>query len=173
MKKDDHYLLGSLLKTTGVKGEIILKFDNELSEEILKLESILVEVDGKLVPFFIEKIKIKSTQTAVIQIEGLTSEEKSKEFIGSSFYIDKEKGKLLIDDYNEYIELKGYKIKDQNNKFIGILSQIIEIAQNPLISVDTETGEVLIPANEDFIIKIDDENQVIFMEIPKGLLDIN
>ena len=72
MKTEDHYLLGSLLKSTGVKGEIILKFNNDLSEEILKLESILVEVDGKLVPFFIDKIQIKSTQTVIVQIEGLT-----------------------------------------------------------------------------------------------------
>ena len=35
MKKDDHYLLGSLLKTTGTKGEVILKFNNGISDEIL------------------------------------------------------------------------------------------------------------------------------------------
>lgn len=173
MKKDDHYLLGSLLKTTGVKGEIILKFDNELSEEILKLESILVEVDGKLVPFFIEKIKIKSTQTAIVQIEGITSEEKSQEFIGNSFYVDKEKSKDLVDNYNEYIDFKGYKVKDQNKKFVGTILEIIEITENPLISVETENGEVLIPANDDLIIEVDDEMQVIYMEIPEGLLDIN
>jgi len=59
MKKDDHYLLGSLLKTSGIKGEILLKFINDCLEEIQELESIFIDVDNKLVPFFIEGIRIK------------------------------------------------------------------------------------------------------------------
>ena len=71
MKKDDHYLLGSLLKTSEIKGEILLKFINDCLEEIQELESIFIDVDNKLVPFFIEGSRIKSNSTEVVKLEGI------------------------------------------------------------------------------------------------------
>lgn len=172
MKKDDHYFTGSLLKTIGNKGEIILKFNNDLSEEIQKLESILVEVDGKLVPFFIETIKIKSSQTIIVQIEGLDSEYKSQEFIGCDFYLSKEQKEKAGANTEEFADVEGYSVKDQNDTLIGTVIEFLDIAKNPLLNVQTQNGEKLIPANDELILDIDDNLQVIYIEIPEGLLDI-
>ena len=173
MKKDDHYLTGSLLKTTGIKGEIILKFNNDFSDDILKLESILVEVDGKLVPFFIENIRIKSSQTVIVKIEDLNSEQKSQEFIGSDFYISKEQKEFTGIDTAEFIDVEGYQVKNQNDNLVGTVIEFIDVAKNPLLNVKTDQGEVLIPASEELILEIDDKIQVIFIEIPDGLLDLS
>ena len=172
MKKDDHYLIGSLLKTTGTKGEVILKFNNDLSEEIQKLESIFIDVDGKLVPFFIEKIKIKSNNTAVVKIEDINTELKSQEFIDSEFYISKEQEESLHLTSEDTIDIVGYAVKDQNNKLIGTVLEFIDISKNPLLNLKTECGELLIPANDELIIEVDDDLQIILMNIPEGLLDI-
>jgi 16S rRNA processing protein RimM len=173
MKKDDHYLTGSLLKTTGMKGEIILKFNNDLPDEILKLESILVEVDGKLVPFFIENSKIKSNQTLIVQIEGLDSDQKSQEFIGADFYISKKQKEATGVDVSEFIDVLGYQVKDQNDVLIGTVIEFVDIAKNPLLNVKTSQGEKLIPAGEDLILDLDDQLQIIYLEIPDGLLDLS
>jgi 16S rRNA processing protein RimM len=172
MKKDNHYLAGALLKSTGTKGEIILKFNSGLSDEILKLESILVEVDGKLVPFFIETIKIKSSATAVVQIEGINSEQSSKEFIDSDFYISKKQKREVDLVLEESIDVAGYILKDRNNKLIGTVVEFIDIARNPLLNVKVGKKEILIPANEDLIIEVDDDEQIILMNIPEGLFDL-
>jgi len=172
MKKDDHYLTGSLLKTTGTKGEIILKFNSGLSDEILKLESILIEVDGKLVPFFIENIKVKSNNTAVVKIEGINSEQSSKEFIDSDFYISKKQKKEVDLILDESIDVAGYVLKDQNEEVIGTVIEFIDIARNPLLNVKVGKKEILIPANDDLIIEVDDDQQIILINIPEGLFDI-
>ena len=172
MKKDDHYLLGSLLKTTGIKGEIILKFNNDLPEKIKKLESILVEVDQKLVPFFIEEIKPKSTLTAVVKIEGLDSEEKSSEFIDSDFYITKDQVKILKISTEEYIDVVGYLVKDHNNNDIGEVIEFIDIPENPLLNVKASNGEFLIPAKDELIIEVDDDLRIIQLQIPDGLFNL-
>ncbi|MCK5170701.1 MAG: hypothetical protein KAQ75_12550 [Bacteroidales bacterium] len=172
MKKDDHYLLGSLLKTTGNKGEIILKFNNDLSEEIQKLESIFIDVDGKLVPFFIENIKVKSSSTVVIKIEDIDSEITSSEFIGNDFYISKPQKKELGLVLVESTDVSGYIVKDQNNKMIGTVVEFIDISKNPLLNVKTKSGEVLIPASDELIIEVDDDQHIILVNIPEGLLDI-
>ena len=172
MKKDDHYLTGSLLKTTGNNGEIILKFNNDLSDEILKLESILIEVDGKLVPFFIETIKVKSSSTVIVKLEDIDVEEKSREFIDSDFYITKNQKVELKIDTSNYIDVAGYIVKDQNNKVVGTVVEFIDLAKNPLLSIKTETQEVLVPANDDLILEVDDDAGIILMNIADGLLEL-
>lgn len=173
MKKDDHYFTGSLLKTTGNKGEVILKFNSDLSDEILKLESILIEVDGKLVPFFIETIKVKSNTTVIVKFEDIDAEEKSTEFIDSEFYISKKQKTELKIDTSNYIDVTGYTVKDQNSKIVGSVIEFIDFAKNPLLNIKTETQEVLVPANEDLIIEVDDDARVILLNIPEGLIDLS
>ena len=112
MKKDDHYLLGSLLKTKGIKGEIIIKLNNDCSEEIQKLESIFIDVDNKLVPFFIEEIWSKSLSTAIVKLRGLDEEEKSAEFIDSKFDLIintlsfQEMSLSTVDMYSSFLSVK-------------------------------------------------------------------
>ncbi len=173
MKKDDHFLAGSLLKSSGIKGEVILKFNNDRPKEIQKLESIFIDIDNKLVPFFIEKIKSKSSSTAIVNFEGIDSEEKSMEFMGTDFYLTHEQVDVLKISTDEPIDVAGYKVKDQNNKLIGEVIEYIDIAKNPLLNVKTDSGEILIPAKDELIIEVDDDLQEILINIPEGLLDLD
>lgn len=173
MKKDDHYLLGSLLKTTGLKGEIILKFNNDYSEGIQKLESIFIDVDNKLVPFFIEEIKIKSSTTSIVKLEGLNNEEKASEFIGSEFYIPFSEVKSIHINSDENPDVLGYNIFNQDKKYIGKVVELIDIPENPLLNVKTDLGEFLIPAKDELIIEVDDELKEIQLHIAEGLFDLD
>jgi len=173
MKKVDHYLLGSLLKTSGVKGEIILKFNSDLPREIQKLESVLVEVDQKLVPFFIEEIKAKSGSTATCKFEGVNSEESASEFITSDVYITNAQLNTLDIYVEKEINVAGYIVKDQNDAIIGEVIEFIEIPKNPLLNVKISNKEVLIPAKDELIIEVDDDLRIIKLEIAEGLLDLD
>ncbi len=173
MKKDDHYLLGSLLKTSGIKGEIVLKFNDDCQEEIQKLESIFIDVDNKLVPFFIEEIRIKSIRTAVVKLEGLDNEIKSAEFIGLEFYISHDRANQLNIESEEFIEVIGYQVYNQDNELIGEVIELVDIPDNPLLSVKTEKGEVLLPAKDELILEIDDQINIIKLSVSEGLIDIN
>lgn len=173
MKKDDHYLLGSLLKTKGIKGEIILKLNNDYSEEILKMESIFIDVDNKLVPFFIEEIKLKTLSTVIVKLEGVDSEKSAEEFVGIDFYILNHQVEILKINKVESIDVTGYKIIDQNNQIIGTVVEFIDVPKNPLLNVKSEKGEVLIPATDELIIEVDDDLQEIILNIPEGLFNID
>ncbi|NOQ24751.1 MAG: 16S rRNA processing protein RimM [Bacteroidales bacterium] len=173
MKKDDHYLLGSLLKTKGIKGELILKLNNDYSEEIQKLESIFIDVDNKLVPFFIEEIKIKTLSTIIVKLEGVDEEQKAIEFIDLDFYIPLNQVENLKINKIETIDITGYKVIDQDKQLIGTVIEFIDIPKNPLLNVKSDKGEVLIPATDELIIEVDDDLQEIILNIPEGLLDID
>lgn len=53
LRKEDCYLAGTFTKTHGVKGELVAKTNGDLLEKN-KLESILIDIDGGLVPFLFQ-----------------------------------------------------------------------------------------------------------------------
>ena len=52
MRKEDCYFLGKITRRHGLAGNVILKLDTDQPELYNKLESIFVEINGLLVPFF-------------------------------------------------------------------------------------------------------------------------
>jgi len=173
MIKDNHFLAGSLLRTFGSKGEIILKFKNDLPEKIKKMESIFIEVDGKLVPFFIVAIQGKSMNTALVKLEGIDSEKKAHEFINADFYLSESQIKILDYSTEEYIDITGYTVKDQHNTLVGYVLEFIDIPENPLLKVKTSANELLLPANDELIIEVDDDERYILLHIVDGLSDMD
>jgi 16S rRNA processing protein RimM len=173
LKKDDHFLLGSLSKTTGVKGEIIARFNNDVPAKMNKLESVFIEIDGKLVPFFIESFRLKSSNTAIIKFEDVNTESKALEYIGSEFYLPREFEKYLQKDEDDFISVTGYTVKDQNLKVIGQVLEYMDLSGNPLLLVKTSESEILIPAHDDLIIEVDDDEQCIIIELADGIMDLD
>lgn len=173
MKKDDHHLAGSLLKTTGIKGEIVLKFNDDCPEEFQELESIFIDVDNKLVPFFIENIRFKSNNTAVVKFEDLDDEADSLEFIGSAFYLTPRQADLIEMESEDFIDVEGYQVFDQNGNFLGEVLEFIDIPENPLLNIKTDKREILIPAKDELIIDLDDEAREIRIFISEGLTELD
>ncbi|MFP4024075.1 MAG: ribosome maturation factor RimM [Thiohalospira sp.] len=172
-EKDEYFLAGSLLRTFGTKGEIILHFKKGLPKKINQLESILVDVDGKLVPFFIHNIQPKSSDTVLVKIEGLDNDTKNQEFVGADFYLSNIQKEVLNYSIDIDIDVIGYEVRDSKNRFVGNVIELIDIAENPLLRVKTEKKEILLPANDELVIEVDDDFGYIILTIPNGLLEID
>ena len=56
MTKDKCFYIGKIVKTHGLKGEVTLRIDNEQFDEIEELNYFLLDINDKLIPFFIENI---------------------------------------------------------------------------------------------------------------------
>jgi ribosomal 30S subunit maturation factor RimM len=86
----------------------------------------------------------------------------------------------------------GFGVFDQTSGFKGVITQIDELPQGPMLTVngseisvdctlepnsDTQeekpSQEVLIPLVENWISRIDESESCIFMELPEGLIHLN
>src|SRR6056297_1380694 len=79
--------LGKVLKSHGKNGEVIINSDLELPENFTKVESIFLEIEGGLVPFFVEHIWLKSSQTAILKLEDIDSVEQANELTECDWYL--------------------------------------------------------------------------------------
>jgi 16S rRNA processing protein RimM len=69
-------------------------------------------------------------------------------------------------------DFTGYIVTDNKLGFIGIAGSIEDISNNPLLHVNHEGRNFMIPLHEDIIESIDDEEQSIIINAPEGLFDL-
>ena len=171
LQKENCQKIGSIIKTFGHKGQVVAKLSFNL--EYIETESIFIEIDNCLIPFFID---FKNTRfkknSATIKFKEINSIDETPTIINCDLYIPTE----ILDDNpevkSEFEKLAGYEIIDTEKGKIGICTEIIEISKNPLINIKTPKSELLLPINGIEIINIDEQNQTITIKIPSIYIDL-
>lgn len=69
-------------------------------------------------------------------------------------------------------EVVGFKVVDELKGEIGICQDFLEVSNNPIMQVDHDGTEILIPASQQFITGVDRENKILSIQAPEGLIDV-
>lgn len=172
IRREEVYKIGKLGKPHGVKGEISFMFDDDVFDRV-DADYLVLDVDGILVPFFIEEYRFRSDEIALMKFENIDTQDKARDLTGDEIYFPRS----LSDGSDENVswaEIFGFEVVDKNtNKTIGIIKSVDDSTINTLFEIETNDGkDVLVPANEDLIHEADMDNRRIKMFIPEGLLDL-
>jgi 16S rRNA processing protein RimM len=172
MNKADCFHLGYIAKLHGYKGEVSLFLDVTNPLDYVSLDSIFIDIDNHLTPFFIESIKLKQKGFAAIRLEGVTDENTARNLLRKNVYLPE---KILpeLDGLNFYDhEVVGYKIIDKTHGEVGILERVIDLEANPLLQVMNGSKEILIPLLDGLVTKVDRDNKELHIQAPEGLIDL-
>ena len=171
---DSFTCIGKISKTHGYDGAVVLTLDVDNAEDFETLESVFVEFNGKLVPFFINKIAYAGKTNLRLSFLDYNSDKKIDEFIGCSLYLPDDCFPESDEEIDEGLSIFiGYTAIDvKTKKKIGTISDIIENPAHPLFEIVSNGKSYLIPAVEDFITAVNEEKQIIEFTLPEGLLDL-
>ena len=168
IKKEDVYKIGRIGKAHGVKGEVTFNFNDDVFDRV-DAEYLILEVDGILVPFFMEEYRFRSDSTALVKFEDIDTQDRARELTNCDVYFPRE----LSDNDEEEISwsfLVGFSIVDvQNGKNVGTIASIDDNTMNILFELEDGT---LIPASEELITDIDKDNKTITIALPEGILEL-
>ena len=169
--KNDCEKVGFFKKTHGVYGELVLEFEPQFEYSIENANRFFVELEGLLVPFFVleEGFRFKTENSAIITFGGVESEKYAKRMVCSSVYLFKNEIIEMPDEQFES-QFEDYMLVDDKFGEIGIIEQIDNYSGNIVITVNYRGKELLVPFNEDFIILIDEQNKVLKLRLPEGLI---
>lgn len=145
--------------------------DVDEPENYIDLESVFVEIDQKLVPFFIEEFSLLSDK-AYVKFEDVDSVDEAENLKGSRLFLPLEALPPLKGKQFYYHEIIGYQVIDQQAGNIGSVKDVFETTAQDLLSVDHKGKEVLIPIDDDLLVKIDRTEKALHVILPEGLLDI-
>lgn len=167
---DDCYQLGNIIKTHGLRGEISIFLDVDNPEEYLELESVFVDLNGKLVPFFIESLHLQGDR-AIVALEDVETVEDAKPLVGKELYLPLSRLPKLPEGKFYFHELIGFDFYD-GAKLIGQVTNVYELPTQYLLHVDHQGTEVLIPAEDTILKKVDLQTRKIEADLPDGLLEV-
>jgi 16S rRNA processing protein RimM len=167
IKPEEVYRIGRLGKAHGVKGEVSFQFDDDIFDRV-DCDYLILEVDGILVPFFIEEYRFRSDTVALVKFEDVDTQQRAQELTGCDVYFPRS---LADDDETPSLSmLIGFDVVDvTTGTTVGRIAAIDDSTANLLFEL--EDGR-LIPAAEELITNIDSKNKVIKMTIPEGLLEL-
>jgi 16S rRNA processing protein RimM len=167
IKPEEVYRIGRLGKAHGVKGEVSLQFDDDIFDRA-DCDYLVLDVDGILVPFFIEEYRFRSDTVALVKFEDVDTQQRAAELTGCDVYFPR--ALADEDDAPALALLVGFDLVEANEgRTVGRIAAIDDTTANTLFEL--EDGR-LIPASDDLVDDIDLKQRTITMRLPEGLLDL-
>lgn len=168
IRQEEVYKIGKLGKTHGVKGEISFLFDDDVFDRT-DADYLILEIDGILVPFFIEEYRFKTDSNALMKFDGIDTQERARELTGCDVYFRRD----MADEDSEHLswaELIGYRLIDAaSGAEVGTIASVDDSTINILFEL--EDGK-LIPASEELITNVDTSKHQIAINLPEGILEL-
>jgi 16S rRNA processing protein RimM len=170
MTRDDYILLGSIVKTRGISGEVVIRSKITI-REIIKQKSVMLKIDGLLVPFFVISWKNIQDNEIILKFRDIETKEKAEKLKDAEVYLLKT-AISNVDIKSVTENLSGYQVVDIRTGVIGKSTGIMEIPGNELLQVEYRKKEILLPLQEGVVLEINSEKKMIKVDLPDGFLEI-
>ena len=158
---------GKINKTHGVNGELNCAID---ADTIDRAEYMVLDMDGIFVPCFISNIRVKSSNSVLLTLEDIETETDARNLVGKDIYLPIH---LMSDeDMLSYEYFIGFTVVNADEK-LGEISFVDDQTVNILFGISAEDGDILLPAVEDFIMEVDNENKILYTNYPNELVELN
>ncbi len=172
MRKEDCFYLGKIAKKFSFKGEVLIYLDTDEPKLYEDMESVFVEFNKNLVPFFIENSNLHKGDFLRVKFEDVDTEEDADEIMGCEIYLPLNMLPKLTGNKFYFHEVIGFEIEDQRLGVFGKIVSINDTSAQPLFEVINGNIEILVPMIDQFLIKIDRENKKVIMNLPEGLVEM-
>jgi 16S rRNA processing protein RimM len=172
MDAQDSNYIGQIAKLHGYKGGVSLFLDVTHPEDYTQTDCFFVELEGILMPFFVESLKLKNKGFAAVKFQGVDSEKDALSLVKKNVFIPKS-DLMEIDHlrFNDH-EFIGYEVEDLIKGGIGTVSGVADLKSNPLLIIRFQQKEILLPLVNELIVHLDEEGRKLRVNAPEGLIDL-
>jgi 16S rRNA processing protein RimM len=178
MSKDltlnDCFELGKILKTHGLRGEVSIFLDVDYPEDYENLDLILLNIEGKLTAFEVEQVRLlpNKPKNALLKLAGIDKIEETEAIIGETIYLPLSVLPQLGEKQFYFHEVIGFQVVDENLGKLATIENVYSFAEGSLLVMFYKGKEVLIPINDETILRVDRQNKIMQVCLPDGLLDV-
>ena len=172
MRKEDCFYLGRIVRKHSFKGEVVLKLDTDEPELYQEMESVFVNIGNNMIPFFIKDSLLQKGNKLLVNFETIQSEADADALLKAGVYLPLSMLPKLTGKKFYFHEIIGFAAEDVAYGAIGTVTGVNDSSAQPLFEIEREGMQILVPMIDDFIVKIDREQQKILLKTPAGLLDM-
>ncbi len=172
MKNSDFFLLGKAVKINKKTAEIVIAVDADEPEHYVKSKVFFFEIDGGLVPFFVNELRLIGSDTYRVVFEDWDDTDKAQRLVGCQVFLPSDQLAGMKDEQFYFHDIVGYALHDVQMGLLGEIAEVFETPDQLLLQVFHHGKEALIPFADDLFVKIDKTKKQLFMNVPEGLFDL-
>lgn len=162
--------IGKLGKPHGVRGELLFAFTDDVFDRG-ECDYLVCMMEGILVPFYVESCRVRSASTALVKFEGIDTAEQARRMTNVEVYYPLAlAGEEVKEDYSWHY-FTGFRVEDVRSGCLGEIREVDDSTLNVLLVIDHDGEELLIPAQEEWVVKVDARRRVLYMQLPDGLVE--
>ena len=159
------YLVGKIVATHGIKGELKVKSESDF-QRFYKGNILYIEKDNENIPIEINSHRVHKNLD-LITFNNIKDINQVTQYVGCSIYTLHDKEELTDGEY--YVEdLVGLKAISTEGVDIGVVLDVREVPQGYILEVKTKDKVALIPFVDEFVKDINEDEIVI--ELIEGLI---
>lgn len=161
--------VGRIGRLFGTDGGVMVTLYANFPDNFQNEEPLFVIIDKLAVPIFCSSFERRGQSGAVIHFDDIDTQRRAEEFlVGREIFVQQSEE---VEDDEFYMEdLIGFTAVVGKRR--GELTDYYDSEANPLFEITLDDKEHLIPAQEEFIAKIDFDKRLIKFVLPEGLLDL-
>ena len=114
IKQEDVYRIGRLGKPHGVRGELSFQFEDDIFDRV-DADYLILDIDGILVPFFIEEYRFRSNEICLLKLCDIDTEERARELTGCDVFFPRALAQEE-DGGASWAEIIGFKVIDATGR---------------------------------------------------------
>src|SRR3989338_6433093 len=172
MHKADCFHLGYIAKLHGFKGEVSLFLDVTNPGDYTTLDALFIDLNNQLTPFFVASIQLGSKGFARLRLEGVEDETSARRLLRKDVYLPAQILPELEGLHFYDHEIIGFTAIDSNYGEFGIVEQVIDLKTNPLLQINKDGKEVLVPLIEGAVTKVVRKKRELHLQTPNGLFEL-
>lgn len=168
-----YLLLGEILRPHGVRGEVRMRVLTEFPERITALEAVYVgtgPASPDVRPYRVKHMRMHQAY-GLLKLDGVDDRNQA-ELLRDLFVMVPLEHAVPLEEGEFYLfQLIGLQVQTAEGEALGVLRDVIETGANDVYVVDSPAhGEILLPAIQDVIERIDIPAGVMIVNLIEGLL---
>ncbi|HEX5001518.1 MAG TPA: ribosome maturation factor RimM [Bacteroidia bacterium] len=171
MGHDGYYLFGSITRTHGVKGGVVVRLDVDDPVRYKKIKQLFVETGDVLKQYRVTSASVSGDQ-AIFILDGIADMDVAATLKNHPVYLPLNELPVLSGKKLYLHEAIGMQVIDTEKGALGIIDQVFDLPEQPVARVLCNGKEVLFPLIESFIVKVDRAAGELHVALPDGLVDI-
>lgn len=171
MTKEEIVIIGKVAKPEGVKGFIRPDIDGAFGKSLAASPFVFLFIDGLPVPFKI--LECKPEKNYILKLKDIDSPESASVFTNLTLGLHRKHvlthKKVTSVGMDKWL---GYLVVSEENP-VGVIKEVAMFPGQIMAVIENQIGQIIhIPMIDEWIIKTDKEQKILYMNLPSGLLEV-
>jgi 16S rRNA processing protein RimM len=166
-------LIGRIRSPHGIRGEVVVDSYTDFPQRLAKDSLLYLSVpDSSPQPLRIKRSR-RHKSAWIVEFEHLKNRSDAEAIRNRDLLIPEVSLQRLPAGHYYPHQLLGCEVVIRSGEVLGTVTRVLALDSNPLLEVNGQRGEILIPMVETILVDVSLDQRRLTVDLPAGLLELN